>query len=240
MLWLIVILVVLSAVVIGGIAAKLAERHRQAIFKKDYIDPALDSKQFVIDGKTRQEWYGLMLALGKEEFERLSAPVEEDYGWNPEVLLGNALYSNLMREWYPDEYGPYPAEPEIQKAIEAPGPAITYNDADNSLTVTRPPSDNVNYTYNFNAFPGYVVITGESEGKASSLRVIADANYIDKGRIIIKKALDKNALNELTMAELIEKAQENGIILDPQMSKRSIISEFAIQGYGLDTPAQVR
>lgn len=65
-----------------------------------------------IDGRTQQEWYDIVLSLGKKEYESLSRPALDGLedsaegfgGWNAKKLMGDVLYYKLMREFYPGNY----------------------------------------------------------------------------------------------------------------------------------------
>lgn len=62
-----------------------------------------------INGRTAEEWFELILAMGKEEFERLARPAmdglkDSEFGWDAKKLMTEKQYGKLMREFYPDKY----------------------------------------------------------------------------------------------------------------------------------------
>lgn len=65
-----------------------------------------------IDGRTQGEWFELIRAMGREEYERLSRPAldgledsSEGYGgWDVLALMGSNYYSDLRREFYPEKF----------------------------------------------------------------------------------------------------------------------------------------
>lgn len=63
-----------------------------------------------IDGRTHSEWYDLIKGMGREEFERLRRPALDGLedsaegigGWDVKRLLGNELYKQLQKDFYPE------------------------------------------------------------------------------------------------------------------------------------------
>jgi hypothetical protein len=94
-----------SAVVLSYV--KFSDRRRTKR-RKQLNEAEIASK--TVDGRTHDEWYDLIHAMGKEQFELLSiAPLDglersTEVGWNAKRLMGADNYDKLRREWYPEEF----------------------------------------------------------------------------------------------------------------------------------------